>query len=91
MLVGLFVVLTPLLPLIVLVTLAADGVRILVRRRASGITRLTLFGWWYVATVNLAETVDAVAASAGTYYLVVEGAILSQAGCYTLTVSVTPP
>jgi 1-acyl-sn-glycerol-3-phosphate acyltransferase len=54
MFVGLFVVLTPLLPLIVLATLAADGARIVVRRRASGITRLTLFGWWYVATVNLA-------------------------------------
>lgn len=54
MLVGLFVVLTPLLPLILLFTLAADGVRIVVRRRASGITRLALFGWWYVATVNLA-------------------------------------
>jgi 1-acyl-sn-glycerol-3-phosphate acyltransferase len=54
MLVGLFVVLTPLLPLIVLGTLAADGIRLVIRRRPSGITRLTLFGWWYVATVNLA-------------------------------------
>ncbi len=44
-----------------------------------------------VATVNLAETVDVEIGSAGTYYLVVEGAILSQFGCFTLTVSVTGP
>ena len=44
-----------------------------------------------VATVNLAETVDAVAPSTGTYYLVVEGATTYQAGCFTLSVTVTGP